>query len=231
MTDRLTPQREAEIQQRAEAATPGPWEEHTQYGEHFYAYLGGSYLHGVGTLNFGEGEDAEADKALTVNAREDIRALLAELAAVRAERDMYRERALDAENRSIIEGREVCADCERPVPNPCTVHSPDAVFQRAAREAAQLRVDRDRARARVAELRRYVARLEAAICQCEPEREHSDYRRWSDYQHAVDCPAAEIQMRTLGCPGFEGNPVAPGLCAGCHEPHENHAPASQDGAS
>jgi len=28
-----------------------------------------------------------------------------------------------------------------------------------------------------------------------PEREHSDYRRWSDYQHAVDCPAAEIQMR------------------------------------
>jgi len=24
------------------------------------------------------------------------------------------------------------------------------------------------------------------------------------------------------CPGFEGNPVAPDLCAGCHEPRENH---------
>lgn len=164
MTSRLTPELEAEIAARAEAATPGPWGANTPGG-------------------------------FVAHAREDIRALLAELAAVRAERDMYQDRALDAENRSIVDGREVCADCERPVPDPCTVHSPDAVFQRAAREAAQLRVDRDRARARVAELRRYVARLEAAICQCEPEREHSDYRRWSDYQHAVDCPAAEIQMR------------------------------------
>lgn len=159
----------------------------------------------------------EADKALTVNACEDIRAMLAELAAVRAERDMYRERALDAENRSIIEGREVCADCERPVPNPCTVHSPDAVFQRAAREAAQLRVDRDRARARVAELRRYVARLEAAICQCAPEREHSDYSRWSDYQHAVDCPVAAISMdlepkkaTCSHCKGSDDDPKDPG---------------------
>jgi hypothetical protein len=162
MTDRLTPQREAEIQQRAEAATPGPWEEHTQYGEHFYAYLGGSYLRGVGTLNFGEGEDAEADKALTVNAREDIRALLAELAAVRAERE---------------------------------------------------------------ESQQYAALLEVELCQCEPLLETGEY------MHEATCPVVEIQMRTLGCPGFEGNPVAPGLCAGCHEPRENHAPASQDGAS
>lgn len=29
-----------------------------------------------------------------------------------------------------------------------------------------------------------------------------------------------------GCPGFEGNPVAPDLCAGCHEPREDHEEAT-----
>ncbi|MFF4489489.1 hypothetical protein ACFY0F_23820 [Streptomyces sp. NPDC001544] len=90
MSDRLTPEREAEIAARTEAATPGPWEEHEKYGRHFFAYLGGPYLRGVGTLNFGEGDDADADRALTVNAQADITALLAELAAVRAERDQAR---------------------------------------------------------------------------------------------------------------------------------------------
>ncbi|MGW2721346.1 hypothetical protein [Streptomyces sp. NPDC001492] len=91
LTNRLSPEREAEITARAEAATDGPWEEYPKYGKHFYAYLQGSYLRGVGTLNFGDGEDAGADRALTLNAREDIRALLAELSAVRAERDEARE--------------------------------------------------------------------------------------------------------------------------------------------
>jgi hypothetical protein len=93
MSDRLTPEREAEIAARAEAATPGPWEEHPKYGSHFFAYLGGSYLRGVGTLNFGEGDGADADRALTVNAQTDLTALLAELAAVRAERDQARRDA------------------------------------------------------------------------------------------------------------------------------------------
>lgn len=209
---RLSPEREAEIVTRRQQVPAGPWrvepcaEEATKYCLCIVSRRteddGVEYI-----------ADAETPGLATwiAHAREDIDLLLAELDAVRAERDMYRDRALDAENRSIVDGREVCADCERPVPDPCTVHSPDAVFQRAAREAAQLRVDRDRARARVAELRRYVARLEAAICQCEPEREHSDYRRWSDYQHAVDCPAAEIQMRTLGR----------------HEPRQNHEEAAR----
>lgn len=101
MSERLTPQHEAEITARAEAATPGPWEAHEGHGAHFYAYLGGPYLRGVGTLNFGEGNDAEADKSLTVNAREDIRTLLAELAAVRAERDQARERVAELERPEI----------------------------------------------------------------------------------------------------------------------------------
>ncbi|MFC9497692.1 hypothetical protein [Streptomyces sp. NPDC056982] len=90
MTDRLAPQREAEIAARAEAATPSPWERAENHGKHFYAYLGGLYMRGVGTLNFGEGDDAEADRAFVLNAREDVDLLVAELAAVRAERDEAR---------------------------------------------------------------------------------------------------------------------------------------------
>jgi hypothetical protein len=29
------------------------------------------------------------------------------------------------------------------------------------------------------------------------------------------------------CPGFEGNPVAPDLCAGCHEPRDSHEEAAR----
>jgi hypothetical protein len=109
MSDRLSPQREAEIV------------------EHLAA-----------TTNWSIGNLAARD-------------LLAELAAVRKERDEQRERALDALNRRIEDGREVCADCGRSVPDgPCGVHSPDAVFQRAAREAARLRAERDEARAELA---------------------------------------------------------------------------------
>lgn len=71
-------------------------------------------------------------------------------------------------------------------------------------------------RDRLAEQTRYAAHLEAEVCQCQPELESGEY------MHEATCPVAEIQMRMLGCPGFEGNPVAPGLCAGCHEPREDH---------
>ena len=90
MTARLSPQREAEIASRAEAATPGPWELYEGYGKDYYAWMRGGHLRGVGTLDFGEGDDAEADRAFVLNAREDVDLLLAELAAVRAERDRYR---------------------------------------------------------------------------------------------------------------------------------------------
>lgn len=128
MSERLTPQREAEIAERTpkRAAALTAWLNQ-------FSPVGGQ---------------RDLENAETV-LEEDVPTLLAELAAVRAERDSYRERALDAENRSIVDGREVCADCGRPVPDgPCGVHSPDAVFQRAAQEAAQLRAERDQARER-----------------------------------------------------------------------------------
>lgn len=80
----LTAQQLDDIQTRANAATPGPWEEHKPYGPDFYAYLRGPYLRGVGTLNFGDGEGAEADREFVKHAREDVDALLAEIHRLRA---------------------------------------------------------------------------------------------------------------------------------------------------
>ncbi|MFE7360700.1 HlyD family secretion protein [[Kitasatospora] papulosa] len=80
----MSAERLIEIRLRVEAATPGPWEEHLPYGDSFYAYLNGPYLRGVGTLEFGDGEDAEADRAFTLNARQDVPALLAEVDRLRA---------------------------------------------------------------------------------------------------------------------------------------------------
>lgn len=67
----------AEIRGREQAATPGPWEPYKDYGPNFYAYLLGEHLRGVGDLNFGDGEEAEADRAFVTHAREDMHDLLA----------------------------------------------------------------------------------------------------------------------------------------------------------
>lgn len=77
---RLSPEREAEIATRAEASTKGPWSVSPDYsdvlaldGEHL-----ASYWH-------------EVDGQFMAHAREDVPALLAELTAVRAERDAWRD--------------------------------------------------------------------------------------------------------------------------------------------
>ncbi|WP_159399522.1 hypothetical protein [Streptomyces alboflavus] len=113
MPDRLSPQREAEICERAEAATPGPWG--------VYEFGGGSLIEIAADLEeTGHGYKArrgiarldeepldndpahdewtaeedwaqvEADAKFVAHARDDVSALLAELAAVRAERDEAR---------------------------------------------------------------------------------------------------------------------------------------------
>ncbi|MFC7880450.1 hypothetical protein ACFUVV_00980 [Streptomyces sp. NPDC057376] len=86
MTDRLTEQQLVDIEARANAATPGPWEEHPDYGPDFYAFLRGPYLRGVGTLNFGDGDGARADREFVLNARHDVPALLAEVRHLQAQR-------------------------------------------------------------------------------------------------------------------------------------------------
>ncbi|MEV4975565.1 hypothetical protein [Streptomyces scopuliridis] len=45
-----------------------------------------------------------------------------------------------------------------------------------------------------AELRSRVAELEAALCQCEPERGHGDYGKPTEYLHAAGCTVAVLQQ-------------------------------------
>ncbi|MFI5985108.1 hypothetical protein ACIBEA_30105 [Streptomyces sp. NPDC051555] len=89
----------AEIRNREQAATHGPWELYPKYGPAFYAYLEGPQLIGVGDMNFGDGEAAEADLAFTLNAREDVPWLLAEVARLQAEWDEARIQLKIAEQR------------------------------------------------------------------------------------------------------------------------------------
>lgn len=74
----------APIEARATAATRGPWERHPQYGPHFLANITGAYLEGVGDLNFGTGEQADADEEFVRHAQPDVIVLVAEVRRLRA---------------------------------------------------------------------------------------------------------------------------------------------------
>ncbi|MFF9624221.1 hypothetical protein [Streptomyces griseosporeus] len=89
MTDRLTPKREAEIAARAEAAYPGPWRRSEEGLERTVLSEDD-----VVAISFGyRGNNTQAEADFVAHAREDVPALLAELAAVRAERDELAARA------------------------------------------------------------------------------------------------------------------------------------------
>jgi hypothetical protein len=116
MTARLSPQRETEIRERAESAhlTPGPWRLEYEQCDCSDGYCHhGAYVAAVATpeptpvaaerlARAGEeprdydfsrtdmGDFSAADWELMAHARADVPALLAELAAVRAERDKAR---------------------------------------------------------------------------------------------------------------------------------------------
>ncbi|MEU0831241.1 hypothetical protein [Streptomyces sp. NPDC005969] len=98
----------AEIEAREAAATPGPWEPCPSWGQNFYANSSGSYLRGVGTINFGDGADATADLAFTLAARDDVPFLLAQLRQRDAEiaelqiKLAVRERQLDDMDAAVI---------------------------------------------------------------------------------------------------------------------------------
>lgn len=46
----------------------------------------------------------------------------------------------------------------------------------------------------LAAIKKELAVLEAAFCQCHPQREHDYYRRPATYLHAADCPVAGAQQ-------------------------------------
>ncbi|MYS69433.1 hypothetical protein GTY88_03160 [Streptomyces sp. SID5926] len=111
---RLSSEREAEIFARHEAATPGPWSANAQIG--VVTNEAGDPL-----AVFGGGEQDRADAAFVAAAREDVPELLAELAAVRAERDQAKERVAELERPEIEAMRnkvrdsyaELIAQCEK----------------------------------------------------------------------------------------------------------------------
>ncbi|MFE6355925.1 hypothetical protein ACFVOO_24090 [Streptomyces rochei] len=88
---RLSPEREAEIAARAEAASPGPWLVELEQCD----CQDGLCSHGVYVTSVYTGDERRDDLAdfphedwqFAIHARTDVPALLAELAAVRAERD------------------------------------------------------------------------------------------------------------------------------------------------
>lgn len=85
MSAPMTPGRRAEIEKLVADATEGPWNTAAEAGElgfgyspHFVANWEGEYLHGVGDVITGDGDDAEADLRLILAAPTVIPELLAE---------------------------------------------------------------------------------------------------------------------------------------------------------
>ncbi|MFE7954418.1 hypothetical protein [Streptomyces sp. NPDC057413] len=128
----------------------------------------------------------------------DVRTLLVEVQRLRDERDAYRERALDAENRCVVDGREVCADCGKPVPDgPCGVHSPDAVFQRGAQEAARLRAERDQALAQRNNVFATNEQLLARVEDAGQARIHAENEARKLHHRIAELEAAAKQIQRL----------------------------------
>jgi len=72
------------IRQRHEAATSGTWYLQPNYGPDFVAAEIAGYEHGIGTLNFGDGDQADADREFVLNAHADMGQLIAEVERLRA---------------------------------------------------------------------------------------------------------------------------------------------------
>lgn len=79
----MTTERLAEISAAYEAATPGPWYFETQYGPYFLASEVHGYLHGIGQLEFGEGDHAGRDREFVLNSHAFVAELLDEVERLR----------------------------------------------------------------------------------------------------------------------------------------------------
>lgn len=167
---------------RTKAATEGPWEPYPGYGPTFYGNIRGEYLRGVGDINFGVGEQAEADLAFVLAAREDVPALLdlVELALVNIRQHQ------DWHARDSVRMKELEANASAQVPG--------------LRESIRVWSERCRATEADAEaLRIRVAELEA--------RANGPVTTWylADYEGAEDGPAlhATVDAAKAWCDEFE----------------------------
>ncbi|MFB7736250.1 hypothetical protein ACFC08_18055 [Streptomyces sp. NPDC056112] len=62
-------------------------------------------------------------------------------------------------------------------------------------ELAAVRAERDQAQAETAEFASRVNELESRVCECEPAREHRDFKRPAFYQHEAHCPVNQEAVR------------------------------------
>ena len=67
----------------------------------------------------------------------------------------------------------------------------NAVDDERGRIADGWRARAEKAEAEAERLRGRVNELESRFCECEPVREHDDYRRPAAYQHAAGCPVSD----------------------------------------
>jgi hypothetical protein len=79
----LTPDHEAAIMRRHALATSGTWYLQPNHGPHFVASEQAGYEHGIGDLDFGVGDQADADREFVLNAHADMLHLLAEVDRLR----------------------------------------------------------------------------------------------------------------------------------------------------
>ncbi|MYY79685.1 MULTISPECIES: hypothetical protein [unclassified Streptomyces] len=112
MSDRLSPQREAEIRERVEAATPGPWgakEATDSFVDEILANPGeptARFLARVSGVNV-------ADGAFIAHARSDVPALLAEVERQRAELAAVRAECDEAQAELAAKRDEIADDIHR----------------------------------------------------------------------------------------------------------------------
>lgn len=83
-TEPMSHERLARIRKVHASATPGPWHFYKQYGPFFLGHEHHGYLNGIGQLEFGEGDQAKADRAFVRQSPEFVAELLAEVDRLRS---------------------------------------------------------------------------------------------------------------------------------------------------
>jgi hypothetical protein len=183
VTEPLSEQQLAEIAERVLTATPGPWELYPDYGPNFYANVRGEMLLPVGSIEFGDGETAAADRAIVEHAVEDLAALLSEVERL-SEALTREQRLYAAYQKSAAEtGRAMRAEIDRlQAERHATNEALDEAIK-AIRAKDQRIAELEKAAAEVTEFVAARAEYITSIRNCHPDNAH-DYDRWQGHAEA-----------------------------------------------
>ena len=95
------------IRARHKAATAGHWYLQPEHGPNFVATEQRGYEHGIGDLDFGTGDQADADREFVLNAHNDITVLLVEVDRLHAERDQAHAALEQHRDQTLIEAADL----------------------------------------------------------------------------------------------------------------------------